>query len=449
MPRLLLFTTILLTLITPVFAEAQMKASKPNVILFFSDDQGTLDVGCYGAKDLHTPNLDRLAKEGIRFKQFYVAAPVCSPSRAGLLTGRFPKRAGVPGNVSSRPGNQGLPSAEVTIAEMLKRAGYVTALIGKWHLGTANDSDPLAQGFDYFFGHKAGCIDNYSHYFYWQGPPYHDLWRNRDEVREDGKYFTSLVVREAKSFIEKHKNQPFFLYVPFNIPHYPLQAPAEMQKRYEHLPEPRRAYAAMIAALDHAVGEIVDCVDDQGIRENTLILFLSDHGHSTEERNNFGGGFSGPFRGNKFTLFEGGLRVPCIISWKGKLPENETRNQPTISLDIFPTIAEVCGAKLPNRKIDGRSLLPLLKSDQAKSTHEVFYWQVGKQWAVREGNWKLLFNAQGDGKQGNAKKVPQIFLVNLENDPAEEKNLAKENPAIVERLQRLHQEWVADVNRKE
>ncbi len=431
--------------LSPIQAGTE-KGRQPNVILFFSDDQGSIDLRCYGAKDLHTPNLDALAKRGIRFTQFYVAAPVCSPSRAALLTGRFPARAGVPGNVSSRPNGSGLPGDEVTIAEMLRMAGYRTALFGKWHLGTAFHSDPLSQGFDAFYGHKAGCIDNYSHFFYWNGPPYHDLWDNRKEVREDGVYFTDIVTREAIDFIEENKSQPFFLYVPFNSPHYPMQAPQKFLDMYKDLKEPRRSYAAMVSAVDDAVGRILAKVDELNLQKDTIVIYLSDHGHSTEERCNYGGGNSGGLRGAKFSLFEGGVRVPCIVSWPGHLPEGAERPQPCMSIDLYPTIAELTGSKLPQRKIDGKSLVPVLKSGQAKQPHEVLYWQQGKQWAVREGDWKLVVNGRDSGKGG---KTDRIFLSNLAKDPRERNNLAEDHPEIVQRLERLHETWAAQLPKKD
>ena len=208
---------------------------KPNVIVIYSDDQGTVDLGCYGSKDLETPHLDKLAARGVRFTQMYSPSAICSASRAGLLTGRFPARAGVPGNVSSQKGKPGMPAEEVTIAEMMKAAGYATGHIGKWHLGYTPETMPNAQGFDYSFGHMGGCIDNYSHFFYWNGPNRHDLWRNGEEIWEDGVFFGDSMVREAKGFIEKNKEKPFFVYWAINFPHYPLQGKEKWRKRYAHL----------------------------------------------------------------------------------------------------------------------------------------------------------------------------------------------------------------------
>ena len=266
---------------------------KPNVIVIYSDDQGTVDLGCYGSKDLETPHLDKLAARGVRFTQMYSPSAICSASRAGLLTGRFPARAGVPGNVSSQKGKPGMPAEEVTIAEMMKAAGYATGHIGKWHLGYTPETMPNAQGFDYSFGHMGGCIDNYSHFFYWNGPNRHDLWRNGEEIWEDGVFFGDSMVREAKGFIEKNKEKPFFVYWAINFPHYPLQGKEKWRKRYAHLESPRRMYNAFVSTMDEMIGEVLGKVDELGLREDTLVIFQSDHGHSTEERTFFGGRQSG------------------------------------------------------------------------------------------------------------------------------------------------------------
>ena len=410
---------------------------RPNVILIFSDDQGTLDINCFGSDDLYTPHLDALARRGVRFTQFYAGAPVCSPSRAALLTGRYPQRAGVPGNVSSEPGNPGMPPEQVTIAEVLRKAGYRTAIFGKWHLGTNPDCDPLGQGFHEFFGHKGGCIDNYSHFFYWHGPNRHDLWRNRTEVYEGGKFFPDLIVREVSRFLDANKDRPFFLYLPFNVPHYPEQGEEEYRKMYAKLPMPRRSYAAFISTMDEKIGKIVAKVDELGLRDNTLLVFLSDHGYSTEVRAFGGGGNAGPYRGSKFSLFEGGVRVPCIASMPGTIPEDQARHSLATSLDWYPTIAELCGAKLPERKIDGRSLWPLLKSDAPGPAHKVFHWETRGQWAVREGDWKLVVHT---AKQGES-----LMLSDMSKDVSEQKSLHMQHPEIVERFRKLHRDWVNDV----
>ncbi|MCB9767789.1 MAG: sulfatase-like hydrolase/transferase [Candidatus Omnitrophica bacterium] len=423
--------------------------NQPNVIILFADDLGTLDVNCFGSEDLSTPNLNSLADHGIKFTQCYVGSPVCSPSRASLLTGRHPHRAGVPGNVGSRPNQRGMPVEEVTLGELFKKAGYKTALFGKWHLGTLPEYSPLNQGFDEFFGHKAGCIDNFSHFFYWVGPHFHDLWRDDHEHFEDGYYFPHLVAREATRFIGERAEdgEPFFLYLPFNIPHYPLQCPVKFRRMYEGVGEPRESYAAVVSALDDTIGKVIRKLDQTGLREETLIVFLSDHGHSTEERANFGGGNAGPYRGSKFSVFEGGIRVPMIASLPGTLPEGETRSQLVTSLDWFATFAKDLGVDLGDRKLDGKDLAPILESAEAPTQHETFYWQLGDQWAVRKGDWKLVKNARdtsGERVEGDEK----TFLSNLSVDATERNNIAKDHPDIVDELTQLHDAWIEDVGPK-
>ncbi|HJN14364.1 MAG TPA: sulfatase-like hydrolase/transferase, partial [Armatimonadota bacterium] len=353
-----------------------------------------------------------------------------------LLTGRYPIRAGVPGNVG--PDN-GLPTDQVTMAEMMRDAGYRTALFGKWHLGHRPGMLPLDQGFDEFYGHRGGCIDNYSHFFYWNGPNRHDLWRNNEEVWEDGRYFPDLVVREARRFMAENAERPFFLYLPFNIPHYPLQGKAKYRRMYEGLDAPRSEYAALVSTLDEKVGEVVGKVDQLGLREDTLIVFISDHGHSTEVRTHGGGGYAGDYRGSKFSLWEGGLRVPAVASLPGVIPENEVRDQACMSMDWLPTIAELTGATLPARRLDGRSLAPVLKSDDAPAPRDVMHWQQGMQWAARDGDWKLVVNGVG------AADDEKEFLSDLSRDATERKNIAREHPEAVARLRGLHEGWAEDV----
>ncbi|NQU24848.1 MAG: sulfatase-like hydrolase/transferase [Candidatus Nealsonbacteria bacterium] len=420
-------------------------AERPNVILIFADDQGTLDLNCYGSTDLYTPNLDGLARRGVRFTQFYVAAPVCSPSRAALLTGRFPQRAGVPGNVSSHPGHEGMPTEQVTVAEVLRGAGYRTAAVGKWHLGTTAECSPCGQGFDEFFGHKAGCIDNLSHFFYWVPPHFHDLHRNNKEVYEEGQHFTRLMAREARRFIEESKDKPFFLYLAFNIPHYPLQAYAEYREMFaakKKMTWQRQQYAAWTATMDDGVGEVLAKVDELKLREKTLVIFLSDHGHSIESRANGGGGNAGPYRGNKFTLWEGGLRVPCIASLPGRIPQGETRDQMGVSVDWLPTICRYCDVDVPKRILDGKNLMPVIDSAAEPTPHEVFHWQSGSQWAVRRGDWKLVAE-----RRKTPGAPPALLLSNMTEDVTETKSLAGKHPEIVKELSDLHAKWVKEVGK--
>lgn len=438
MPRLLTLTLLAaLSGFIPSLAAATTK--RPNVVLIVTDDQGTLDLGCYGAPDLKTPNLDNLAKRGIKMTQFYVAAPVCSPSRASILTGRNHNRAGVPGNVSSKAGHPGMPTEEITLAEHLGKAGYRTALFGKWHLGTIPECDPLGQGFHEFVGHKAGCIDNYSHYFYWSGPHFHDLWRNRSEIWEDGEHFGNIVVREAQRFISENKHQPYFLFLPLNLPHYPTQSPLRFRRLFKDLEEPRRSYAATLAFVDDCLGRILDTIKRQGQERETLVVFLSDHGHSTEERTGFGGGYAGIYRGAKFSLFEGGIRVPCLLSFPGKLPQGVVRDQFTTSVDLFPTILELCQIQTPNVFLDGQSIVRVLLENRP-SPHTEFNWKLGNQSAIRSGKWKLIMNPR-DTDRTLLKGQDAEFLVDLSLDPGETKNLAKQNPHLLARLKQAHLQW--------
>ena len=397
-----------------------LSARKPNVIVIFTDDQGTVDMNCYGASDLVTPNMDGLAKRGVRFTQFYSAAPVCSPSRVGLMTGRTPQHGGLNGNVPLD--SVGMPSQQITIAEKLKEAGYATAHIGKWHLGHHKETIPNAQGFDHSFGHLVGCIDNYSHFFYWSGPNKHDLWRNGKEVFHNGEFFPDLMVKEAGEFIDKNKARPFFIYFALNTPHYPYQGSPEWLDHYKDLPYPRNLYAAFLSTTDDRIGALLKKVDDVGLTDDTIIIFQSDHGASEEVRAHKGGGSAGPHRGAKFSLYEGGIRVPAIISWPGTLPENKVRNQIATGCDWFPTIMELCEIPVATHKIDGKSLLPVIKSESETSAHKIFHWKSGNAVAVREGNWKLVMSGK------------KVELFDLPKDLGEARNLAKENPEVVERL---------------
>lgn len=417
--------------------------SKPNVVIIYTDDQGSLDVNCYGSEDLHTPSLDELASRGVRFTQMYSPSAICSASRAGLMTGRFPARAGVPGNVSSTKGQPGMPTTEITIAELLKSAGYATGHVGKWHLGYTPETMPGGQGFDSTFGHMGGCIDNYSHFFYWAGPNRHDLWRDGKEIHRDGQFFLDLMVEEGNRFIEVNQDQPFFLYWAINAPHYPMQGTAKWRELYKDLPSPRRQYAEFVSTVDEKIGELMATLDRLGLRENTLVVFQSDHGHSTEERAFWGGGNAGPYRGAKACLFEGGIRIPSIASIPGKIPEGEIRDQLATGCDWFPTIADLCDVELPDRHYDGRSLMPVLASSDAESPHDHFFWLLGRgknaQWAVHQGDWKLLGNATDQTDRQNKVKVDKLFLANLKEDIGEQKNVASDHPEIVKELQGVMQ----------
>jgi len=445
--RVLVFVLVTCELIFGVAAATRQ--GRPNVILIYTDDQGTLDVNCYGSDDLETPHLDRLAAEGVRFTQMYSPSAICSASRAGLMTGRFPARAGVPGNVSSTRGQPGMPTEEITIAELLHGAGYVTGHVGKWHLGYTPETMPNGQGFDESFGHMGGCIDNYSHFFYWNGPNRHDLWNNGKEIFRDGEFFLDLMVTEGQAFIRKNREKPFLLYWAINAPHYPMQGTSKWRQHYRSLPSPRRQYAEFVSTVDEKIGALVATVTELGLREDTLIVFQSDHGHSTEERAFWGGGNAGPLRGAKGCLFEGGIRVPSIASMPGTVAQDQMCDTMATGCDWYVTVAELCGVQLPDRQYDGRSLLARLKDPSVDSPHAEFFWLLGggrkPQWALRRGPWKLLGNAQDRTDQRRKVNVDSLFLVNLEQDIGEQRNVAAEHPDVLNELQKAADEYLAEL----
>ncbi len=435
--------------LTVVAVRAADNGLPPNVILILADDQGTVDAGCFGSDDLVTPALDQLARTGVRFSQFYSAAPVCSPSRAGALTGRWPVRAGVPGNCASQQGGSGaLPPAEQTMAEMFRAAGYATAHIGKWHLGYTEETIPQRQGFDVSFGHMGGCIDNYSHFFYWSGPNTHDLWKNGQEVYLDGGYFPDLMLAEAADFIREHSQRPFFMYYALNTPHYPYQGDAHWLQHFANMEDPRRLYAAFLAAQDERLGKLLQLLQQLDLRRRTIVIYQSDNGHSTEERAHFGGGSAGLHRGAKFSLLEGGIRVPAVISWPDTLPAGEVREQVAHACDWLPTVAELAGVALPQAALDGLSLVDVVRDAAADSPHQnsALHWQVGAgvnpEWAVRLGDWKLIGRTRDTGNSTGKWETVQNVLVNIRNDPGEATNMADLHPEIVRQLTELHDTYL-------
>jgi arylsulfatase A-like enzyme len=424
---------------------------KPNFILFLADDLGCHDLGCWGASDLQTPNIDALAASGARFTNWYAAAPVCAPSRAALLTGRYPIRAGVPDN--GRP----LRPTEHTIAGLLQPAGYATALIGKWHLGDTAETVPNAHGFERFFGFHSGCFDYYSHRYYWGEPRtvnYHDLWSDRTEVFEDGQYATELFAREAVRFLRERGDRPFFLYLPFNAPHYPMHAPARYTARFPGLGRERRTYAAMIAAMDEAVGQVMATLRELRLLDDTLVFFSADNGATREARAGIDqqpatAGSNAPFRGNKFSAFDGGMHVPMVMSRPGVIPKGQVLNQVGSHLDVLPTIARAAGVELPaDRTFDGFDALPMAAS-QAGSTHDAIFWSSGGQLAVRRSNWKLVKNGKTfDGTPAGSHPLAgddALFLSNLDADPGESKNLRHEYPGVADELDTLAEQWLKRV----
>lgn len=426
-------------------------AERPNVIVIYTDDQGTLDANCYGSKDLITPTFDRLAETGVRFTQMYSPSAICSASRAGLLTGRYPARAGVPSNVPSLKGKPGLPATEVTMAEMFHAAGYRTGHVGKWHLGYTPETMPNGQGFDSSFGHMGGCIDNYSHFFYWNGPNRHDLWRDGKEIWSDGKYFGDAMVEECQRLVTGWKDQPFYIYWAINWPHYPLQGTQKWRDKYTDLESPRREYATFVSSMDERIGLVIDHLEKLGLRDNTIVLLQSDHGHSVEERTFFGGGNPGPYRGAKGCLFEAGIRVPSIVSWPAKLPKNAVRDQMVVGIDWFPTLAEWCGIELPKHHLDGASIAKVVADADAPSPHSSLYWQLGRgknaQWVVRDDEWKLLGNPQDRRARDSLGPDDRLFLANLKQDKTESQNLAADHPDVVKRLLEIQKVNAASIEK--
>ncbi|MAG13272.1 MAG: sulfatase [Spirochaetales bacterium] len=421
---------------------------KPNIIIFYTDDQGTMDANCYGAKDLHTPAIDSLAERGVRFTRAY-AHTVCCPSRSALLTGRYPQRSGVNEWTDNHPriGNKiCMRLDEPTIARELKKVGYKTALFGKWHLGADLNHCPTEFGFDEFFGHRGGFIDNYRHQFLHcrpSGPPFHDLWRDKEEVFEDGSYFPDLVVREVSRFLDVHDaRDPFFLYLPFNLPHYPYQPDERFIDIYKDLPYPRSVYAPMVTTVDDRIGQVLAMLDDKGLRENTLIIYMGDNGHSTESYNNWGveygahggGGYTGEWTGHKSTFYEGGIRVPAIISLPGVIPEGETRDQTIVNMDYFLTILELLGLEMPAKSLDGKSLRPLLDNADEESPHGILNFQWQQSWCVIDDDWKLICNREGRQE-----------LVCLSDDKPELLDHIRAEPERLEYLTEQHRTWAKDV----
>ena len=437
-----------------------VNAKPPNVVILFTDDQGTIDANCYGSKDLITPNIDKLAATGVLFTQAY-AHTVCCPARAALMTGRHPQRGGVwnwtQGDMNAAKGiNMALE--EVTLAEALKPAGYKTALFGKWHLGAHRDYGPKKQGFDEFFGIRDGFIDNYNHYFL-HGTGFHDLYEGTNPIKADGQYFPDLMVKRSLNFIDQNKDKPFFLYVPFNIPHYPEQSLKKHELLYKDMKDPaRRSYGAIVTTTDYYIGKIIDKIEEHNLRDNTIIIFMSDNGHSEETGNKIrvdnhksgypkghfygatGGGSTGKWIGRKGNFLEGGIRVPAIISYPSKLPQGAIRNQIITAMDWFPTVLDLCDIKQKanSPKLDGHNIVPIIKDKKANSNYSRLHFAWGNQWAVREEAWKLIGN----------KNNSNMSLHNLSDKKPEVINYAKDKPDIVKHLLLLHKSWAEDVSPK-
>ncbi|MCG8307130.1 MAG: sulfatase-like hydrolase/transferase [Cytophagales bacterium] len=372
--------------------------TQPNVIIILTDDQGYADVGFNGCKDIPTPNIDRIASQGVKFTNGYVSYAVCGPSRAGLITGRYQDRFGFGRNPLFAPNdpNQGLPLSEETLASALDKVGYQTMAIGKWHLGAHKSQRPLNRGFDEFFGFLTGGHQYFPHLWTLndvsevnsQYAAYNTkLLRNNSRI-DEREYLTDALSREAVGFIERNSNKPFFLYLAYNAPHTPLQATKKYLDRFAHIEdEKRRTYAAMVSSVDDGVGLILNKLDELGIDENTMVFFLSDNGGP----NKTNGSRNDPLKAGKGSLYEGGIRVPFAMCWPAMIDPNQKYDRPVISLDIFATVAAHSKAT-PINSLDGVNIIPYLAGQKTGYPHEHLFWRKfdSRSYAVRHRNLKLI-----------------------------------------------------------
>ena len=398
----------------------------PNILIILCDDVGYGEFGFQGAKDIPTPHIDSIARRGIRFRQGYVSGPYCSPTRAGLLTGRYQTRYGHEFN--GQGPKFGLPLTERTLADLLKRLGYATCVIGKWHLGFDAKFRPSQRGFDEFYGTLANTP-------FYQPTNFVDSRLSQDVRKvDDPKFYTTEAYGvRAVDWIEKNQKRPWFLYLPFNAQHAPLQAPEEYLNRFAQIKdEKRHKFAAMMSAMDDAVGRILAKIRELCQEEDTLIVFLSDNGGPTMQTSSH----NGPLRGFKATTLEGGVRVPFCMQWKGKLPAGKVYDSPIIQLDLLPTCLTAAGGKIdPAWKLDGVDLMPYLTGAVKERPHDALYWRFGEQWAIRKRDWKLVVS-RIDG--------PKARLFNLADDVGEAKDLFAQQPERAMELKGLWDAWNAE-----
>lgn len=458
----------------------------PNIIVILADDLGLMDVSRYGGKNVQTKNIDAIGANGVTFQEGYISSPICAPSRAGLITGRYQQRFGFEINIHERyPKNrieyfvyanllntgdwkvaqhddwaiptfeamhqQGLPPTEFTLPELLKTKGYHTAAIGKWHMGYNKTAIPINRGFDYHYGfyeafslyapeNQSGIVNqklkDFSDPHIWgKGRTGNCAIRKNDSIVEESTYLTTKIAQETNEWISQHKDHPFFVYVPFSAPHTPFQATQKYYDLYAHIDNPeKRIYYAMIHALDDAVGSIMNHLKTLNLEENTLVVFLSDNGGATYT----GAADNSPFKGGKFTNFEGGIRVPFMMQWKGKIPNGMEYKQPISSLDIFATATALAKVQLPqDRAFDGVNLIPYLLDStyQNAAPHPNLYWRSEYHKAVRQGPWKMI---QDD-------LANQTVLYNMHQDKSEQHNLASKHPEVVQKLEQAFQTWEKDM----
>lgn len=411
--------------------------AKPNFIIIMADDMGHGDAGCYGG-DIPTPHLDKMAAEGMRFTDFHSSGNVCSPTRAGLMTGRYQHRAGIPSVINADPAkaehHHGLyPDKELTFAEVLKKGGYATAVMGKWHLGYTKEFNPLHHGFDEFRGFVSGNIDYHSHF---DRMGVFDWWNGMELVKEEG-YSTHLINQHALRFIDENHAKPFCLYVAHEAVHAPWQGPNDPPERGPNkkpaikFADRERAFREMLAEMDKGVGQIMDKLKEHNLAENTFVFFLSDNGPA--------GGSAGPLRGVKGSNWEGGHRVPGIAWWPGKIPAGAVSDQLSISLDLMPTMLSMAGLSVPDGHLmDGVDLSAVMMEGKAIEGRKLFW--SGNGMAMRDGQWKLLLSGRGLPKG-------EVGLYDLSEDLGETTNLAHQHPERLLEMRKAMDEWHEDVTK--
>ncbi|MBC9889934.1 MAG: sulfatase-like hydrolase/transferase [Opitutae bacterium] len=405
-----------------------MAQDKPNFVFILADDLGYGDLSSYGCNDIKTAHLDRLAASGVRFTSGYSSHPYCSPMRAGLMAGRYQHRFGYERNIAYDQHNMvmGLPVSEKTVATRMQEAGYVTGAVGKWHLGSSKPFQPNARGFDFWYGFRGG-----GHQYFRLHEGYHEsLERNGQPEGLEG-YLTTALTDAAVEFIQKNRDEPFFLYLAYNAPHGPLQAPKSYEDRYADIgDDKRRTYAAMVHSMDDEIGRVIETLKVLQLTENTVVFFMSDNG-GPEQANSSD---NGPLRGAKGQVYEGGIRVPFLVSWPGTIAEGQVNHYPVMSIDLMRTALELGGARI-TQKLEGVNLVPHLTGEKSGAPHEALFWRMdnGTDYAVRSGPWKLAKTRDQEG----------IQLYNLNDDIGETNNLFSENPDVVSRLIGLYEDWNA------
>jgi arylsulfatase A len=419
-PILILISCLLLACGTD--KRDEIPSQLPNIVFIFTDDLGYGDLGCFGATDIATPNIDQIAAEGIKFTSFLSASPVCSPSRAGLLTGRMPQRMGI--NAVFFPESlTGMDPEEITIAEILKEKGYRTGIVGKWHLGHLEKFLPLNQGFDEYFG--IPYSNDMASVVYIRG-------NDVEEYKVDQRYTTRTYTEESLKFIDSVEDQPFFLYLAHSMPHVPIYASPEFEGTSN-----RGLYGDVIQEIDWSVGEVLKKLEEKGILENTLIVFSSDNGPWLVMEDH--GGSAGPLREGKQFTFEGGVRVPTVAMWKGKIDPGQVYEQLATQMDWFPTFCKMVGAEVPqDREIDGKDLSAVLFEKGSREADTFLYYMLSSQEGYREGDWKIKRPYAGYAGSRGMKKVDahDTLLFNLKTDPGETTNLIKENPEKTAQMMR-------------